>query len=68
MDELHLRKIDLADEIFVVDFNGYIGESTANEIEYAKRHGKVVRYFSHDLIGNAVLSLSCGLKEATDEP
>ena len=64
MDELHLRKIDLADEIFVMDFNGYIGESTANEIEYAKGHGKVVRYFSHDLIGDAVLSLICGLKEA----
>ena len=34
MDALHLRKIDLADEIFVVNRNDYIGSSTANEIAY----------------------------------
>jgi len=36
LDELHFRKIDLSDEIFVVNVYGYIGESTNNEIEYAK--------------------------------
>ncbi len=41
MDELHLRKIDLADEIFVVDGKFYIGSSTANEIDYAKARGLV---------------------------
>jgi len=50
MDELHLRKIDLADEIFVVDADvdgkPYIGSSTSNEIAYAKSHGVYVRYFS----------------------
>ncbi len=50
MDDLHLRKIDLADEIFVVDANvsstPYIGKSTANEIRYAKRRGLPIRCFS----------------------
>ena len=44
LDELHLRKIDLADEIFVVNRNRYIGESTREEIEYAKKQGKKIRY------------------------
>lgn len=44
LDELHFRKIDLSDEIFVVNHDGYIGESTQNEIEYAKKTGKPVKY------------------------
>jgi hypothetical protein len=44
LDELHKRKIDLADEIFVLNVNGYIGESTRSEIAYATTHGKRVRY------------------------
>lgn len=44
LDDMHLRKIDLADEIFVVNPGGYIGESTRKEIEYAKGKNKVVRY------------------------
>lgn len=44
LDELHLRKIDLADEVLVVNPGGYIGASTSNEIAYAKGCGKVVRY------------------------
>ena len=44
MDELHLRKIDLADRVFIVNLGGYIGDSTRREIEYAKRHGKPIRY------------------------
>ena len=44
MDELHRRKIDLADEIFVININGYVGESTAGEIEYATKLGKSVMY------------------------
>jgi hypothetical protein len=46
LDVLHLRKIDLADSIFVIDVNGYIGESTEREIEYAISHGKQVNYLS----------------------
>ncbi len=44
-DELHLRKIDMADEVLVLNIGGYIGESTRNEIAYAERVGKPVRYF-----------------------
>lgn len=45
LDELHLRKIDLADEVFIANVNGYIGERTAIEIEYAKEKGKPIKYF-----------------------
>lgn len=44
LDELHKRKIDLADEILVLNIGGYIGESTRSEIEYAKLYHKAVRY------------------------
>lgn len=44
MDELHWRKIDLADRIFVVNIDGYIGDSTRKEIQYARRTGKRVTY------------------------
>ena len=44
LDDMHLRKIDLADEVFVINVGGYIGSSTQAEIEYAKRTGKTVRY------------------------
>lgn len=44
LDELHKRKIDLADEVFVLNVGGYIGESTRGEIDYALAHGKPIRY------------------------
>lgn len=44
LDELHKRKIDLADEVMVLNVGGYIGNSTHSEIEYAEAHGKPVRY------------------------
>lgn len=44
LDDMHLRKIDLADEIFVINVGGYIGESTKREIAYAKETGKKVNY------------------------
>ena len=44
LDDMHKRKIDRADEIFVVNVDGYIGTSTKSEIEYAKAAGKPVRY------------------------
>ncbi len=44
LDDMHKRKIDMADSIYVINVGGYIGESTRSEIEYAKEHGKVVRY------------------------
>ena len=51
MDELHLRKIDLADEIFVVDFLHYIGDSTKNEIAYAAVKGIPIRRYTTDPLG-----------------
>ena len=45
LDELHKRKIDLADEVYVLNVGGYIGESTRSEIEYAEEHDKPVYYF-----------------------
>ena len=44
LDDMHLRKIDLADEIFVINVGGYIGESTQREIGYAEKKGKKVNY------------------------
>ena len=44
VDEVHKRKIDLADEVLVLNIGGYIGESTRSEIEYALDHGKPVKY------------------------
>ena len=44
LDDMHKRKIDMADEIFVINVDGYIGSSTRSEIEYAKAMGKPVRY------------------------
>ena len=48
LDDMHKRKIDMADEIFVIDVNGYIGDSTRSEIEYAQNTGKNVRYYSRE--------------------
>lgn len=44
LDDMHKRKIDMADEIFVINVGGYIGQSTRSEIDYAKRNGKTVKY------------------------
>jgi hypothetical protein len=54
MDALHLSKIDMSDEIFVVNFQDYIGDSTRNEILHAVKTGKPVRYFTEDPIGDQV--------------
>lgn len=44
LDDMHLRKIDMADEVFVINVGGYIGSSTRNEIKYVMDNGKEVRY------------------------
>ena len=44
LDDMHKRKIDMADSIYVINPGGYIGDSTRSEIEYAISHGKQVRY------------------------
>lgn len=44
LDELHKRKIDISDEILVLDVGGYVGESAMSEIVYAARAKKRIRY------------------------
>lgn len=48
LDNLHRRKIDMSDSIYVINVGGYIGESTKSEIEYALLHGKEVIYLEED--------------------
>ena len=60
LDDMHKRKIDMADEIYVINVDGYIGDSTKSEIEYAKQHGKSVKYLVHPLIGKRVRIKRCG--------
>ena len=66
MDELHLRKIDLADEIFVIDWDGYIGSSTRKEIAYARTNDKPIRYLSQEapLVRFIRNALECALLKA----
>ena len=44
LDNMHKRKIDMSDGIYVINAGGYIGESTLSEIDYAIRNGKTVEY------------------------
>ncbi|MCJ7564561.1 MAG: hypothetical protein MUP52_08230 [Candidatus Aminicenantes bacterium] len=48
LDELHKRKIDLADEVLVINVGGYVGDSTKSEIRYAIDHGKPVLWLEPD--------------------
>ena len=54
LDDMHKRKIDMADEIYVINVGGYIGDSTESEIEYAKQCGKRVNYLVHPLVGKQI--------------
>lgn len=49
LDDIHKRKIDMSDGIFVVNKDGYIGESTKSEIEYAKSNGKFIKYLENPI-------------------
>lgn len=44
LDELHKRKIDLADRVLVLNVGGYIGQSTRSEIEYAAHLGRPIDF------------------------
>lgn len=44
LKELHKQKIEMSDEMFVINVDNYIGDSTKEEIEYAKKLGKEIRY------------------------
>lgn len=49
LDEIHKRKIDLSDAIYVINKDGYIGKSTSSEIKYAKEHNKDIYYYENAL-------------------
>lgn len=44
LDALHRHKIDLADEVLILNVGGYIGSATEGELAYAKAQGKRVRF------------------------
>lgn len=50
LDELHLRKIDLAEWVLVLNVDGYVGDSTRREVLYAYEHGKLVTYLEPDKV------------------
>lgn len=50
LDELHKRKIDLADELLVLNVGGYVGESTRSEVLYAMRDKKPIRWLEPDKV------------------
>ena len=50
LDDIHKRKIDMADAIYVINKDGYIGSSTRSEIQYALRLGKQIIYMEDDLM------------------
>lgn len=61
LDELHKRKIDLSDEVLVLNVGGYMGVSTQSEIAYAIEHGKPVRYLESPKKGGLPIEI---VKEA----
>lgn len=50
LDELHKRKIDLADEVLVLNVDGYVGPSTRSEVEYSIAHNKPLRWLEPDRV------------------
>lgn len=67
LDRLHLRKVDLADEVLVLNVGGYVGASTAREVEYARSLGKSVRFLEPVAeAGTAAFCAGCGPTRAVD--
>ena len=68
LDLLHLRKIDLANEILVLNVGGYIGESTARECCYASDHGKPIRMLEPMLLPESRALLNDTLRAQLIQP
>lgn len=66
LDELHLHKIDLADEVLILNVGGYTGQSTRREIAYAQELGKPIRWLEEEppMSGGEMLQ---AIREDTDE-
>lgn len=55
LDSLHFKKIELADEVLILNVDGYIGESTRNELNHARSLGKYVRFWEeHTIVTEAL--------------
>lgn len=48
LKQAHFKKIEMCDIIFVMDVNGYVGDSVKQEIEYAKTHNKEIIFYSQN--------------------
>jgi len=48
LDDMHKRKIDMSDEVFIINRDGYIGDSTRSEIDYAIKTGKAIKYMVNE--------------------
>jgi len=59
LDALHFKKIELSDSVFVVDIDGYIGESTSREVFFARQLGKTVRYWSREKQDGQSIPFTC---------
>jgi hypothetical protein len=68
LDRIHLKKIDLADEIFVINVNGYIGSSTTSEIEYAQSMGKPINYLEKPTEGENTMPLVAVVNGSLEKP
>ena len=64
LDELHKRKIDLADEVFILNVGGYVGSSTQSELEYARVHGKPVRFLEPEALAQSSKERQDGKQKA----
>lgn len=49
LDALHLKKIEMADQVLILNVDNYIGESTARELAHARKLGKVIRFWSEEV-------------------
>lgn len=57
LDELHLDKIAMSDEVLILNVGGYCGESTTREIVFAFKAGKPIRWLEPDTIPDHVLEI-----------
>lgn len=63
LDQLHKRKIDLADEVLILNVGGYCGESTRSEIKYASMRNKIIRWLEPDNAGIVMMELGLATTE-----
>lgn len=74
MDTLHLRKIDIADRVRIINLGGYIGERTRNEINYAAKHKKPISFLEDfdpveldRLLGDGSVTIPSSSQTSTQE-